>query len=208
MSVEHVGGAFDGGRASSVPKMIGELSFEVHSHQGKADLLGHLLERLRGYASWIPPTWRIVVVVDRDDDKCGPLKARIEKMAADTGLVTRSVAKEEPHVVVNRLAIEELEAWYFGDWEAVCAAYPRALQTILTKAKYLHYKNVLDTMRAALANIESELAVLLAPHLSRPREGPAPISRAARLHSVGHCGPPPAPSWHNIVFTIAEAPRP
>jgi hypothetical protein len=26
-------------------------------------------------------------------------------------------------VVVNRLAIEELEAWYFGDWEAVRAAY-------------------------------------------------------------------------------------
>ena len=28
--------------------------------------------------------------------------------------------------VVNRIAIEELEAWYFGDWAAVRAAYPRA----------------------------------------------------------------------------------
>ncbi|HUW30965.1 MAG TPA: DUF4276 family protein, partial [Planctomycetota bacterium] len=29
-----------------------------------------------------------------------------------------------------RLAIEELEAWYFGDWEAVRAAYPRLPGTI------------------------------------------------------------------------------
>jgi hypothetical protein len=116
--------------------MIGTLSFEVHSHQGKANLLGRLPERLRGYLSWIPETWRIVVLVDRDDDDCKELKARLEKMAADAGRATRSRANRRPFVVVNRLAIEELEAWYFGDWEAVHAAYPRALQTVPTKAKY------------------------------------------------------------------------
>ena len=39
----------------------------------------------------------------------------------------------------------------------------------LTKHE-LGYKNVLDSIRAVLANIESELAVRIAPHLSRPRE--------------------------------------
>ena len=75
-------------------------------------------------------------MVDRDDDECEELKARLEKMAADAELVTRSVAKKKAYVVVNRLAIEELEAWYFGDWEAVRAAYPRAPQTAPAKAKY------------------------------------------------------------------------
>jgi hypothetical protein len=27
--------------------------------------------------------------------------------------------------VANRIAIEELEAWYFGDWPAVQAVYPK-----------------------------------------------------------------------------------
>ena len=30
-----------------------------------------------------------------------------------------------PWQLANRIAIEELEAWYFGDWDAVRAAYPR-----------------------------------------------------------------------------------
>lgn len=34
----------------------------------------------------------------------------------------------------------------------------------------LAYKNVLDTLRTALANVEADLAVLLARHLDRPRE--------------------------------------
>jgi hypothetical protein len=34
----------------------------------------------------------------------------------------------------------------------------------------LGYKNVLDTLRVVLANLESDLAVMLAPHLDRPRE--------------------------------------
>ena len=117
-------------------KMLRSASFRIHPHQGKTDLLKKLPSKLRGYASWLPETWRIVVVVDRDDDDCDDLKARLEKMAADAGLKTRSTAKQKPWVVVNRFAIEELEAWYFGDWEAVRAAYPKAPATIPAKVKY------------------------------------------------------------------------
>jgi len=93
-------------------------TFEVHSFQGKADLLGKLPARLRGYAQWLPADWRIVVVVDRDDDDCQDLKRRLETMAAAAGLITRSRTGGAWWQLVNRIAIEELEAWYFGDWEA------------------------------------------------------------------------------------------
>ena len=38
--------------------------------------------------------------------------------------------------MVNRIAIEELEAWYFGDWKAVCRAYPRVSPNIPNQARY------------------------------------------------------------------------
>jgi hypothetical protein len=100
-------------------------TFEVHPFQGKDDLLGKLEARLRGYASWLPGDWRIVVVVDRDDDDCRALKRQLEDIARRAGLRTRTSAASAKWQLVNRIAIEELEAWYFGDWAAVQAAYPR-----------------------------------------------------------------------------------
>lgn len=119
---------------SLLPRILGELTFEVYRHTCKDDLLKRLPERLRGYASWLPDDWRIVVVVDRDDDDCAALKGRLEQTAHDAGLRTRSSGGVIQ--VVNRLAIEELEAWYFGDWQAVCAAYPKVSARIPTQAKY------------------------------------------------------------------------
>lgn len=101
-------------------------AFEVHPFQGKSDLLGKLEQRLRGYAAWLPADWRIVVVVDRDDDECRALKRQPESMARRAGLSTRTSAGNATWQLVNRIAIEELEAWYFGDWAAVRSAYPRA----------------------------------------------------------------------------------
>lgn len=101
-------------------------TFEVHPFQGKYDLLGKLEPRLRGYAAWLPADWRILVVVDRDDEDCLELKRRLEAIAQRAGLRTRGCQTNAPWQLVNRIAIEELEAWYFGDWVAVCSAYPRA----------------------------------------------------------------------------------
>jgi hypothetical protein len=100
-------------------------TFEVHPFQGKSDLLGKIEARLRGYASWLPEDWRIVVVVDRDHDDCRELKQRLEDMAARAGLRTRTRTGAMQWQLVNRIAVEELEAWYLGDWEAVRAVYPR-----------------------------------------------------------------------------------
>ena len=118
-----------------LPKLVGGLSFEVHSHQGKRDLLARLPDQLRGYAAWIPSTWRIVVVVDRDDQDCGELKAALERVASSAGLSSGSTAIAASSVLF-RIAIEELEAWYFGDWQAVRAAYPRVSTAVPRQAAY------------------------------------------------------------------------
>jgi hypothetical protein len=77
-----------------------------------------------------------VVVVDRDDDACGDLKTRLEAMAVGAGLRTRSSAGTDRWQVANRIAIEELEAWYFGDWDAVRSAFPRVSASIPNNAHY------------------------------------------------------------------------
>ena len=111
-------------------------TFEVHAFQGKRDLLQKLKSRLRAYARWLPDEWRIVVMVDRDDDDCRALKEQLEETAERAGLLSRSRATERSWQLVNRVVIEELEAWYFGDWQAVRAAYPRVSATVPNKAAY------------------------------------------------------------------------
>jgi hypothetical protein len=60
----------------------------------------------------------------------------MEAMCKSAGLLTRASAGTQPYSVINRLAIEELEAWYFGDWSAVKAAYPKVSMQIPRKAAY------------------------------------------------------------------------
>jgi len=110
-------------------------TFQIHSFQGKHDLLKNLENRLRGYRSWMPSDWRIVVVVDLDDEDCQQLKSRMEQIAVGVGLQTRSQSPSGWQIV-NRIAIEELEAWYFGDWDAVLAAYPEVSPHVPRQQRY------------------------------------------------------------------------
>lgn len=122
---------------SLLPRLLPEgRTFEVHPFQGKHDLLGKLEDRLRGYANWLPDDWRIVILVDRDADDCKVLKQRLEELALMAGLRTRSRSGTAPWQLVNRIVVEELEAWYFGDWDAVRSAFPRTQRTIPYQAKY------------------------------------------------------------------------
>ena len=105
-------------------------TFEIHAFQGKSDLLGKLEERLRAYRRWLPDDWRLMIMVDRDNDDCHELKERMERLAAESGLRTRSRVGGDNWQLVNRVVIEELEAWYFGDWNAVRAVYPNVTSTV------------------------------------------------------------------------------
>ena len=114
----------------------GSCSFNIHVFRGKPDLLGKLPDRLRGYQRWVPPSYRIVVLVDRDDQDCHVLKANLEGVAGMAGLLTCSQAGGGQWRIANRIVIEELEAWYFGDWEAVRRAYPRVSPNIPLRVSY------------------------------------------------------------------------
>ena len=120
-----------------LPKMLSnDVTFDFLVFQGKDNLLNNLSARLNGYR-WIPDSWRIIVLVDEDRKDCHELKTYLEKAARDAGFVTKSrAAPNEDFQVVNRLAIEELEAWFFGDIEAMHAAYPRISRNLHAKAKY------------------------------------------------------------------------
>jgi hypothetical protein len=120
-----------------LPRILGPAhSFQIHPHQGKADLLGSLKARLRAYARWLPEDWKIVVVVDEDRAGCMALKARLEEIAGAAGFITKTGAGGGPFSVLNRIAIEELEAWFFGDVPAMVRAFPRIPGTLARRAPF------------------------------------------------------------------------
>lgn len=121
-----------------LPRIVPNVGFEVRVFQGKTDLLKRLPDRLKGYATWISGADTcLVVLVDRDADNCLTLKADMEQMAAAAGLSTFKVVPVGGRIeVLNRIAVEELEAWFFGDVPALCAAYPRIHISLGLKAKY------------------------------------------------------------------------
>ena len=120
-----------------LPKIFSDdVSFNFLIFEGKHNLLHNLSTLLKGY-QWIPDDWRIMVLIDEDREDCHQLKERLETAAHKAGLVTKSNAlPNSSFQVVNRLAIEELEAWFFGDIEALHEAYPRVPKNLQDQAKY------------------------------------------------------------------------
>lgn len=117
-----------------LPSLLREdQTFNIVCFQGKKDLLNKLEARLKGYAKWLPSDWRIIVIVDRDDEDCLILKRQMEDAAHRANLATRTQSGGKTWQVANRIAIEELEAWYFGDWDAVREAYPRVKKNLSSK---------------------------------------------------------------------------
>ena len=184
-----------------VPRIVGNrVSFATHIFQGKMDLLNSLLSRLRGYARWLPDDWRIVVLVDRDQDDCVELKARLNRAAVDAGLRTRSAAGGEGRFhVLNRIVIEELEAWFFGDVEALTTAYPGVPKTLAKKRAYRNPDAILGGTWEALERVlkqggyyragmpKIEVARNIAQHLQPDRNQSASfkVFRSGLLEVVG-----------------------
>ena len=121
-----------------LPKILGEhATFSIHVHGGKSDLLGKLPGRLRGYKAWLPENYRIVILIDEDRADCKGLKVQLEQAACDAGLITKSTAGGKANFqILNRVAVEELEAWFFGDAEALAQAYPGVPARLDRKARF------------------------------------------------------------------------
>ena len=130
-----------------LPRLLPDgCSHDVHAFRSKTDLKRKVAARLRAYARWLPDDWRILVLVDRDRDDCRALKEELEGAALDAGLHTTS--GDERWQVANRMVIEELEAWYFGDWQAVLRAFPKVTPTVSNRRGYRDPDTIADTWEA------------------------------------------------------------
>ena len=166
-----------------VPKIFSnDVERDFHFFQGKQDLLGKLPTLLKGYKPWITNDWRIMVLIDEDREDCFQLKTQLEGIAHDAGFVTKSSASQEGDFqVVNRLAIEELEAWFFGDVEALRTAYPRVSRNLQDQARYRNPDAITGGTYEALERLlkrlnyhreglpKTVLAQNIAPHMEPSR---------------------------------------
>lgn len=113
-----------------LPKILPtEVAFNLHAHRGKSDLIKKTTGKLKGYRAWAGAEYLIVVIVDRDTDDCHELKREL----IDAGLPpqhTKDTTTSPRFSYMVRIAIEELEAWFFGDWQAVSAAYPKVKPSV------------------------------------------------------------------------------
>lgn len=127
---------------SLLPEILGALdeqpTWRLHSYKGigripkglatKADptkriLLDQLPRLLRGYGN-TPGIDAVVIVLDADKRDCKAFLKELKTMAA---------ACTPKPTTMFRLAIEEMEAWYLGDREALLRAYPRAKRDVLDR---------------------------------------------------------------------------
>ena len=148
----------------------------IRVFNGKPDLLRKLPDRLKAYRTY-PNQPKVLVLVDRDEDDCRALKQRLEQIAKQAGLRTKSSSPSN-FTVCNRIACEELEAWMIGDESAVRAAFP-GVGPFASKAKFRDPDSVLGGTAEALERL-----------LQRARHYPgglAKVDSARRI--VGHMDP-------------------
>ncbi|MBT9583169.1 DUF4276 family protein [bacterium] len=127
---------------SIIPKILGPLhnehTWRLHAYRGigrlprglkpggdprKRILLDQVPRIIQGYGK-TPGIDAVVVVLDSDRKDCASFLAELKAMAASC---------QSPPNTIFRLAIEEMEAWYFGDPEALLVGYPRARQEVLAR---------------------------------------------------------------------------
>ncbi len=110
-----------------MPKILhGRAHWKSINMGSKSKLLKVLPGRLRAYRKRIDSgeDLKVIVLVDRDSDNCEQLKYRLETIAREAGLTTKAAANSQGDFqVITRIAIEELEAWFMGDIEALKATF-------------------------------------------------------------------------------------
>lgn len=99
-----------------------DVTFITVPHEGKTDLQKSIPIKLR---AWKQPDVKFVIVQDQDTGDCREIKRKIAELCQNT--------KQE---VLIRIACHELEAWYFGDLEAVSKAYSKNLKALANKKQY------------------------------------------------------------------------
>lgn len=107
-----------------LPRLFPALDILCIAHEGKSDLEKSLPRKLR---AWTRAEDRFVVIRDSDGADCKALKAALAEICANAG-------RDDTLV---RIACQELEAWYFGDLDALATALGEpSLRALSAKAGY------------------------------------------------------------------------
>ncbi len=126
-----------------LPKIVpAGVMFRTIPHSGKSDLQRSIPRKLKG---WNEPDVKFVIVQDQDSSDCVELKERLKRLVDGTG-----------RTALIRIACHELEAWYFGDLQAVSAAYGIDIAAFQNKSKY--------RIPDEIANPKEELRKLVPRH--------------------------------------------
>lgn len=121
-----------------IPKLLGDkITYKMHSYKGigqipkglkpktdanKRILLDQLPKILSGHGS-MPDSGTIVVICDLDDKDENNFLSELHDIL--------DRCRHKPKEVHFCVAIEEFEAWYLGDLEAIKSAYPKAKDSVL-----------------------------------------------------------------------------
>lgn len=108
-----------------LPRILPEdIAYQIVPHNGKRDLERSIPRKLRGWRE--PGDIRFVILHDQDQQDCLELKRKLKELCGQT---------DRP--VLIRIACQELEAWYFGDVNALAEAYSQpGLRQISGKKAY------------------------------------------------------------------------
>jgi hypothetical protein len=157
-----------------LPRLFPGLPFFCVPHEGKQDLEKSVPRKLR---AWREPGVRFVVVRDNDGGDCKRLKERL------VGLCEEGRRKDS----LVRIACQELEAWYFGEPEALAEAFedPR-LAAVREKAPYRE-PDAIQCPSAELAKV--------APSFQK-------ISGARRMSARLTAHRNRSPSFHHLVLAV------
>lgn len=81
-------------------------------YEGKADLKKQIPSKIRAYQHYSIPI-KVIIIQDQDSRDCKELKKELQSLFNGFSLL-----------FLIRIACQELEAWYFGDLDAVEKLYP------------------------------------------------------------------------------------
>jgi hypothetical protein len=106
-------------------KGCGKIPENIHKHPNPSHrfILEQLPKLLNGFArSYENIDYTIIVLIDNDNRNCQEFKQEL--------LSIQTKCRNKPNVFF-RIAIEEFEAWHFGDKNAIKKAYPKAKDNVL-----------------------------------------------------------------------------
>ncbi len=171
-----------------VPGLTPGETFLCVVHDGKSDLERSVPRKLR---AWREPGVRFVVVRDNDGGDCLRLKGALQASCRQAGRADTLV----------RIVCQELEAWYFGEPEALAEAFERRDLTRLSRQARYQDPDALSRPAQLLAELVPEFQKIagarrLAHRLTRERNRSSSfrvfvdgVARLAQAMALTHAVP-------------------